>query len=265
MNIHKKSPTTAIIVPTLGLRPKHLDECIRSITNAGNSLIVIVSPSNVTFNAFVKNNAGLFVKESGIGLAAAINLGVANLPPEIEFFNWLGDDDLLTENAISKCVGALQVNQRVIAVYGQCEYIDSNSKRIGMNNSGNWAKKILHFGPDLIPQPGALFRVSAFNSVGGLNTQYRLAFDFDLFVKLLRIGELTYLPEVLGKFRWHPDSLSVKLRMVSVLEGSKVRKSHLPAFIRPFSFLWEGLIISLTYIAGIALNTRVKLTHQIRV
>jgi glycosyltransferase involved in cell wall biosynthesis len=263
MDIHRKSPTTAIIVPTLGLRPKHLDECIRSITNAGNSLIVIVSPSNVTFNAFVKSNAGLFIKESGVGLAAAINLGVANLPPEIEFFNWLGDDDLLTENSINKCVGVLQENQGINAVYGQCEYIDSNSKRIGMNSSGIWAKKILRFGPDLIPQPGALFRVSAFNSVGGLNTQYRLAFDFDLFIKLLEIGELTYLPEVLGKFRWHPDSLSVKLRMVSVLEASKVRKSHLPTLIRPFSFLWEGLILSLTYIAGMALNTRIKLTNQI--
>ena len=132
MNIHRKSPTTAIIVPTLGLRPKHLDECIRSITNAGNSLIVIVSPSNITFNAFVKSNAGLFVKESGVGLAAAINLGVANLPPEIEFFNWLGDDDLLTENSIRKCIRELQVNQRTNAVYGQCEYIDSQQNSHGI-------------------------------------------------------------------------------------------------------------------------------------
>ena len=261
MNDHKKSPTTAIIVPTLGLRPKYLDECIRSISNAGNSLIVIVSPCNVTFNDFVKSKVGLFIEESGNGLAAAINFAVANLPLEMEFFNWLGDDDLLTENSIDKCISALQASQQTNAVYGQCEYIDSHSKKIGVNYSGNWAKKILRFGPDLIPQPGALFRVNAFNAVGGLNTKYKLAFDFDLFIKLREIGELTYLPEVLGRFRWHSDSLSVRTRMVSVLEASKVRKSHLPAFIRAISFCWEGPIMFLTYMAGVALNTRIKITN----
>ena len=260
MNNQKKSPTVAIIIPTLGLRPRYLDECIRSISNAGNSLIVIVSPRNVSFSDFVKNEVGLFIEESGKGLAAAINLAVANLPPEIEFFNWLGDDDLLTENSISKCISALQLSQRTSAVYGQCEYIDSNSKRVGVNYSGNWAKKILRFGPDLIPQPGALFRVNAFNEVGGLSTQYKLAFDFDLYIKLREIGELTYLPEVLGKFRWHPASLSVKLRMVSVLECSKIRKSHLPSFIRPLSFVWEGPIMLLTYLAGVALNAKIRLS-----
>jgi len=261
MSNHKKSQTVAIIVPTLGLRPKYLDECIRSILNAGNSLIVIVSPSNVIFNDFVKSKVGLFIEEAGNGLAAAINLAVANLPPTIEFFNWLGDDDLLTENSIDKCIRALQASQQTIAVYGQCEYIDSNSKRVGTNYSGNWAKKILRFGPDLIPQPGALFRVNAFNAVEGLNTQYKLAFDFDLFIKLREFGEVTYLPEVLGKFRWHSDSLSVRSRMTSVLEVSKVRKSHLPAFIRAISFCWEGPIMCLTYMAGVALNARIKMTN----
>jgi glycosyltransferase involved in cell wall biosynthesis len=263
MNNQKKSPSAAIIVPTLGLRPRYLDECIRSISNAGNSLIVIVSPYNVVFSGFVKSKVGLFIQESGNGLAAAINLAVANLPPEIEFFNWLGDDDLLTEDSISKCIGALQVSHRTSAVYGQCEYIDSHSKKVGVNYSGNWAKKILRFGPDLIPQPGALFRINSFNAVGGLNTQYKYAFDFDLFIKLQEVGELTYLPEVLGKFRWHSDSLSVKLRMASVLECSKVRKSYLSSFIRHISFCWESLIICLTYIAGIALTTRIKLTNQV--
>lgn len=260
MNYKRKSATAAIIIPTLGLRPRYLDECIQSILNAGNSLIVIVCPPNVNFNDFVKSKVGLFIDEPGNGLAAAINLAVANLPPEIEFFNWLGDDDLLTENSIRKCIHELQVNQRANAVYGQCEYIDSHSQKVGVNYSGNWAKKILRFGPDLIPQPGALFRVHAFNSVGGLSTQYKLAFDFDLFIKLREIGELTYLPEVLGKFRWHRASLSVKLRMASALECSKVRKSHLSSSVRPLSFLWEGPIMLLTYLAGVALNTKMRLT-----
>lgn len=118
MTKNKKSEAVAVIIPTLGQRPKYLDECIRSILNAGNSLIVIVSPDSVVFNDFVKSKVGLFVGEHGKGLAAAINLAVANLPPEIEFFNWLGDDDLLAENSLDRCIKVLQASQQTSAVYG---------------------------------------------------------------------------------------------------------------------------------------------------
>ena len=261
MTKNKKSKAVAIIIPTLGQRSKYLDECIRSILNAGSPLIVIVSPGNVVFNDFVKSKVGLFVGEHGKGLATAINLAVANLPPEIEFFNWLGDDDLLAENSLDKCIKVLQESQQTSAVYGQCEYIDKDSRKVATNYSGNWAKKILHFGPDLIPQPGALFRFKAFSAVGGLNTEYKLAFDFDLFIKLQKIGELTYLPSVLGSFRWHSESLSVKSRITSVLEVSKVRKSYLPPLLRSISFFWEGPIMFVTYLAGITLSLKIKIQH----
>jgi GT2 family glycosyltransferase len=249
---------TAIIVPTLGKRPEYLEACIHSILSAGDSLIVIVSPAEITYSSFVKSKVNMFVIDPTDGLAAAINYASSKLPPEIEYFNWLGDDDLLVENSIALCVDVLEKNTHIAGVYGQCEYIDQDSNKFGANLSGQWASNILRFGPDLIPQPGALFRLEAFKAVGGLDTRYKLAFDFDLLIKLKSRGELHYLPQLLGRFRWHSDSLSVGTRWASVIEASHVRKSHLPFILNSVSFFWEMPLVMTTYLAGLLLSSHLK-------
>jgi GT2 family glycosyltransferase len=134
--------------------------------------------------------------------------------------------------------------------FGSCEYIDDQGSVVWINCSGQWAVPLLRFGPDLIPQPGALFRRSAFEAVGGLNSEFGWAFDFDLFIRLSKLGDLQFLNQTMAQFRWHPESLSVEHRKHSVAEASKVRISHLPSWIRPISFIWEYPVRQATLIAG---------------
>jgi GT2 family glycosyltransferase len=115
---------------------------------------------------------------------------------------------------------------------------------------------LLSFGPQLIPQPGALYRRDAFEKVGGLSDKYGWAFDFELFLSLSKIGKAVYLPKVLAQFRWHPGSLSVSRRRESVNEASAVRKSHLPKSLRAFSEIWEWPVRQATYLAGIRVSKK---------
>ena len=117
---------------------------------------------------------------------------------------------------------------------------------------------MLRFGPDLIPQPGALFRRSTFNAVGGLKTNLGWAFDFDLFLRFSKAGKLHYISQTLALFRWHPESLSVEHRKSSVAEASQVRVSHLPAFLRTISFIWEYPVQQATLIAGKRVTAKAK-------
>jgi GT2 family glycosyltransferase len=240
-----------IVVPTLGTRPDYLEQNLKSIRAAGDAYISIVAPKS--FNAKGLISAGLadqFLEDPKGGLAAAINEGIDKLPSDIEFINWLGDDDLLTEGSILKTSTVLEHNKDATLVYGACEYIDSDGSKIWENKSGAWAVPLLRFGPDMIPQPGALFRRSAFNKVGKLSSNFGWAFDFDLFIKLTKLGKAIYLPETLSKFRWHPESLSVGLRKKSVAEASAVRLSHLPAWLRPLAKAWEFPVMQATLLAG---------------
>jgi GT2 family glycosyltransferase len=185
-----------------------------------------------------------------LGLPAAINFGIESLPESVEYVNWLGDDDLLKPDSLSSNVSVLDQKQNVVMTFGACEYIDSHGDSVWENRSGQWAVPLLRFGPDLIPQPGALFRRSIFKSVGGLKTSLGWAFDFDLFIRFSKAGKLHYISQTLAQFRWHPESLSVEHRKKSVAEASQVRVSNLPAFLRAISFIWEYPVRQATLIAG---------------
>ena len=240
-----------IVVPTLGNRPDYLDKCLRSIRSAGDVHILLVGPS--TLDAVALQSDSLidsFVLDEGGGLASAINQGINALPPSVEYVNWLGDDDILKSESLATSSEALDSKSNVVMTYGSCEYIDDQGSVVWINRSGQWAAPLLRFGPDLIPQPGALFRRSGFETVGGLNSELGWAFDFDLFIRLSKLGKLQFLNQTMAQFRWHPDSLSVEHRKHSVAEASKVRISHLPSWLRPVSFIWEYPVRQATLIAG---------------
>ena len=230
----------AVVVPTLGRRLDYLRESLESIRGAGDALILLVAPAAFDASALIAEGlADSKIDEAVPGLTAAINQGFASLPADVEYAAWLGDDDRLHAGALDDAVAVLDRKPRSVAVYGACEYIDGEGRRVWRNRSGWWAAPLLRFGPDLIPQPGSLFRRSALDEVGPLRTDLGWAMDFDLFIRLSKVGRLTYLPRTLADFRWHADSLSVRAREDSVREASEVRRAHLPGWLRPVSGIWE--------------------------
>lgn len=251
------NPRVGIVVPTLGERLDYLRLCLRSIRAAGDAHILLVGP--VTLNVEALRSEGLldsFVEDEKSGLPAAINQGVSNMPATIKYLNWLGDDDLLTPGSLDACKRILDSRDDVVMVFGSCDYVNSKGDAVWKNQSGPWAVPLLRFGPDLIPQPGALFRRSTFEEVGELKTNLGWAFDFDLFIRLSKVGKLAYLKQTLAQFRWHPESLSVEHRKQSVYEASQVRLAHLPTWMRPVSFLWEYPVRQATLVAGSLVTTK---------
>ena len=134
------------------------------------------------------------------------------MPSDCDFIGWLGDDDLLTPKSLERAVKALQENPQVGLVYGSCDYINAEGKKIGQNPSGSWAKKLMTFGPFLIPQPGSLWRREAFQAIGGMDDSFDLAFDHDLFLRLTKHSRAMFIDNTQAAFRWHSESLSVGRR-----------------------------------------------------
>ncbi len=254
---------TGIVVPTIGTRPEYLPLALKSIRAAGDAYIVLVG--NQEFDATEFQKMGLidkYLKESDPRLPAKINQGFGAMPKEVEYINWLGDDDLLEPNALALAEKILLENSRIALVYGACKYIDSTGKLLWLQKSGPWAARLLRFGPQLIPQPAALYRRKSFEAIGQLSLGYSLAFDFKLFLDLSKLGGTKYLRTPLASFRWHADSLSVKKRRTSVLEASQVRKANLPRVLRPTCEIWEFPIREATYWAGKLLSRRMKQNSQ---
>ena len=246
-----------IVVPTMGTRNDFLRECVQSIRAAGQCTIVVVRPADVVIPSDIAADVDHQVDDPCTGLAGAINEGVKALPEAVEYVNWLGDDDRLTTDALTIAADALTQTDAV-CVFGQCRYINTTGAELWVNRSGRYAVPLLHAGPQLIPQPGALYAKSVFIDIGMLNTEYKWAFDLQMFLDLKARGKLHYINHVLAEFRWHPDSLSVGGRHGSVTEASRIRVQHLPRWLRPFSKLWEPALRRLILVAGARMNDRMS-------
>jgi hypothetical protein len=253
------SQKVGIVVPTLGTRPDFLKQCLESVKHAGNSYVCLVAPEDFNSKPLIENGlVDQFVVDPGSGLPDAINAGFSELPSDIEYINWLGDDDLLSAGSLGKATAALDYNPNAVLVFGSCDYVDPTGKTIWTNRSGQWASVLLRFGPNLVPQPGALFRRSAFDKVGKLRAEFEWAFDLDLLLNLKEVGRLKYLNQTLSSFRWHPESLTVEFRKSSVEEASRVRILHLPGILKPISWLWEYPVKKATFLAGLRVSQKAK-------
>ncbi len=227
-----------VVVPTIGQRPQYIESTLHSIREAGDTYVVLVGRED------------FYVDEDGPSLPAKINQGFRALPKEIEYITWVGDDDLLSPNALVKAVEVLSGPQQPVMVFGHCQYIDSAGNNVLVKRTGSWAVPLLRFGPQLIPQPSAVFRRDAFEKVGGLSHRYEFAFDFDLFLKLTKLGKSVFIDAITSSHRWHATSLTYSRRWGSVREASDVRVSNLPGPLKVFSFAWEVPVVLFTYFAG---------------
>jgi len=251
------SPDVAIVVPTLGLRTDYLHQSLTSLRESGAALLCIVAPSEINLEELANENLfDLRIDDVGDGLANALNKAFVSLPDHIKFISWLGDDDLVEKNSLSNAREIMTSNPKVVAVVGICDYIGPKGEKILTNRAGALGVRILSWGPNLVPQPGSLFRRSTFNDIGCLNPEYRTAFDLDLFLRLRKMGGIEFVNRKVASFRWHPTSISVAQRRVAVREASKIRRRNHSKAVEKLSLVWEPLIIILTLLLGNVVNWR---------
>ena len=246
-----------IVIPTLGERPSFILECIKSVRAAGESRIAIVAPNDIRERlSGLGVSPDIFVDDPGRGAAAAINAGVKAFAADVTSVGWIGDDDLLAQDSFGSVNAKLA--QGFCAAYGQCQYIDSEGNELFVNKSGNFAKVLMRFGPNLVPQPGSLVLRSAWEEVGGLDESLKWTFDLDLFLKLQAHGKVSFVPQVVASFRWHDGSLTAGSRKGSVKEASKVRQRHMPQLLRLVSKIWEPVVQRIILQAGSRVTKRIS-------
>ena len=244
-----------VVVPTIGQRPHYIESTLKSIREAGETFVVLVGRKDFDGKEFADSGlVDLYVDEESPSLPNKINQGFRAMPKEIEFITWVGDDDLLSPNALVRAVEVLSGPKRPVLVFGHCQYIDSEGNNVLVKRTGSWAVPLLRFGPQLIPQPSATFRRDSFNMVGELSNKYQFAFDFDLFIKLSKIGRAAFINEITSSHRWHESSLTYSRRWESVREASDVRVSNTPKVLRFISFSWEVPVVVFSYLAGSLLS-----------
>jgi GT2 family glycosyltransferase len=218
--------TIGIVVPTLGDRDR-LDLLAQAVASVRAQRGVVVEVVVVTVDEARTAVAAALPGERVIvqkarGIASAISDGWASMARATDYLGWLGDDDLLAADALLSAANQLRADPKTAMVFGRCRYVDLAGCELREIRPGRLSVILLRLGTNLIGQPGALYRRSAVERVGGLDPDIKLAFDVDLHVKLAYAGRVRYLPQVLGMARVHPSSLTTRERSRSQAEAAFV-------------------------------------------
>jgi glycosyltransferase involved in cell wall biosynthesis len=219
---------TRIIVATLGER-NTLKQTLKSIVvqNITDLEVKIVIPSRkrdylnqIATEANLKNYQ--IIEDEGKGLSAAINQGFSS-EGEFEFFGWINDDDELTTNSLIRSINFLISNSNKNAVIGSLGYLSSRSNKIMTNKISKINLIVSKIGPNIIPQPGSLIRKSAVSNQRLLNEKYKYAMDLDMWLRILRYGQIGIIRENQALMNWHSDSITISNRKKASIEAFQIR------------------------------------------
>jgi len=214
------SASLGVIIPTMPGREKSFKESFESALECRAHEIVIVTPNpNILKNLISKHSEVRVLQDSGVGAAAAINIGLRVL--ESSFGAWIGDDDKLIKDGIIESLARLQMNDLIIATYGQVFY-NSDSRRV-LYKPGLSAERTPGRLINKVAQPGSVFRRLDSGKFMELNENLKFAFDEQLFVDLRRFGNLSYIEQPVAEYLWHAGSLSAGQRKEAIREAVALR------------------------------------------
>ena len=148
------------------------------------------------------NRLAVLVSEPDRGIYDALNKGIARASGEVVGF--LHSDDLFADEHVLARIAAAFADPAVDAAYGDLLYVSKDNPdrvvrtwRAGAFTPGNLAHGWMP------PHPTFYVRRKVYEALGGYDTSYRIAADYDCMLRFLGKGGVraAYIPEVLVKMR----------------------------------------------------------------
>lgn len=219
-----KRPLVSIVIPSYN-RAHMLPGAIRSILDQTyqNLEIIIVNDGSTdnTYNAIEELVAGnsrikAYHKQNE-GIADTLNYGFRRTNGK--YVTWNSDDNYYHKTAIERMATYLDLNADVDFVYTDARKIDTDGREIGLFRAG----------PPVSVLDGCmtcgclLYRREVNDIVGPYNPEWKIAQDYDFYLRAYHKIRMAHIPDVLYDYTVHEASMS-GMHVKSVYEFGKVRE-----------------------------------------
>lgn len=146
------------------------------------------------------------IEQSNQGQSAALNRAWESASGR--YLMYLSADDIMYPDCIETLV--TYIDGKTIVYYPDYDLIDAQSKIVRRAEMPDYNRDDLVV--DLICQPGlsALFCADVYRALKGWDTSYRFIPDFEFWARMSNHGSFKHIPQVVGGFRVHEESGSVK-------------------------------------------------------
>jgi glycosyltransferase involved in cell wall biosynthesis len=230
-------PETSIVIPTHGGR--FLRATVESVIAQSHPdwELIIVDDGSTDGTADVARALAAqdrrirVVSQSNSGIARARNRGLVEISPGSTFVAVIDHDDLWLPDTLATFRRLLRDQPTAVAAHGMARSIDERDVEIpctGQEGYLPWNRRavtggrvemwpierptefrVLAFEDCIVGTGSALIRRSALDRVGAFDWRAEPADDYDLWVRLSRLGPIVYLNTVVMSYREHGDNRSL--------------------------------------------------------
>ena len=165
---------------------------------------------------FQDNRIVLIDNSKNLGLIRSLNLGISN--SNYDWIMRIDGDDICYPNRLEVLIGNINTNYAVIG--SQCDLIDSNGKAFGKTWLKETHNDILTRMKLLLPSiihPSTIINKKYLNNIGGYDEYMLIAEDYDLWLRLSKLGQLKNINRALIKYRIHENNISNQKRSLQYL------------------------------------------------
>jgi len=162
-----------------------------------------------------------WLSEPDSGQTNAINTGFRHVSGDI--MGWLNSDDILLPGTLSYVSSFFAAHPHVDIVYGDRIIINRDGAEIGrVVLPRHDAVALRH--ADYIPQETMFWRRHVWESLGGLDEQFRFAMDWDFILRAQAAGvRFQHVPRFLAAFRVYPEQKTHSWRDIGEQEQHHLR------------------------------------------
>ena len=218
-----------VVIPTLVTRLENLNSLVDNFLSSEYACnIIFICPENaISKLQFLEKkllnqfSVQIVAEAPGSNLPKAINQCIPLL--KTNYWNWLGDDDSLFLEEVKNIIKVLDLSEDKVISIGSCLYRSTGSKDLFVNEVSSIKCKLIWLGPNMLSQPSIVFKTKLSRIIGGLNENYRFAFDQDFIMRNLALGDVYLHKPITSNYRFGLDTLTSSNRFESIYESFRIR------------------------------------------
>ncbi|MEW6629855.1 MAG: glycosyltransferase [Pseudomonadota bacterium] len=204
--------TVAVIMPARN-GGKFLGEALASIQRQSlwDILIFVVDDGSMDRSAAIAAEYAAedprirAIRSNGRGIVDALNHGLAHT--DADFIARMDSDDVAEPERLERQLAAMKANKKLVVLGTSAVAIGESTAAMDMEPDPARVSGLLRRQNPIL-HPTVMMRRAAVERAGGYRRAFAHAEDYDLWLRLSRMGELGNLPQRLMRLRTHPAQTS---------------------------------------------------------